>query len=182
MAQVDKIYPVLEGILNSEDGKLAVVQYVQDYASKVLEQAKVFDGATSCNGCSSCCHSDIPVSRLEGNYIKETLKLNPEILPNKRRLELQKSVSDTTELKWMDKACPMLEDEIEGKRLCSIYEIRPLICRTHNSIEDPKYCDKSKYPDKIIKEVYLIESEALHFAMRKLDDNTLKEINLHNFL
>lgn len=69
------------------------------------------------NGCSKCCYTDISVFEVEANNIRNWfLSLSPEEQINVRS-------------NWMiprkDGACAFLRNES-----CTIYEARPLICRT----------------------------------------------------
>lgn len=73
--------------------------------------------------CSFCCHDQIMLSTQEADYIKKNAKY--EI--NKELLEKQKKALDFKKLSFADRACIFLKD---GK--CSIYEFRPLICKSHN--------------------------------------------------
>ncbi|MCO5142176.1 MAG: YkgJ family cysteine cluster protein [Oligoflexia bacterium] len=66
-------------------------------------------------GCSSCCRSEIQVNKIEKEYIKKYLNQNPLI---QQKISLSQ--------KQKNKCSFLLEDES-----CSIYEARPVICRTH---------------------------------------------------
>jgi Fe-S-cluster containining protein len=73
--------------------------------------------------CSFCCHDQIMLSTQEAEYIKKnaTYEINQELL------EKQRNALDFKKLSFADRACIFLK---EGK--CSIYEHRPLICKSHN--------------------------------------------------
>jgi Fe-S-cluster containining protein len=102
---------------------------------------------------------------LEAEYVKFMIK-NKNIKGNKKRMKLQ---SNPANIKWIDKACPYLLDENkDGQRLCSIYEFRPMVCRTHNSAEDPKFCNKGEFPDRTIQEGRIIQMEAITIALMLL--------------
>ncbi len=103
----------------------------------------------SATNCSFCCHDRIDMGKVESEYIKSVIKAK-NIIPNKDRIQKQNA---NTTIKWMDKACPLLLDEDDkGQRLCSIYEDRPLVCRTHNSTMDPEQCNKENDPTREINE------------------------------
>lgn len=147
-----------------------------------MKQSVDFDSKTSCTGtCSFCCHSAICVSEDEGDYIKRVVK-EKGIIPNQERLKKQK---ESNILSWADKACPLLSDPDEhGVRQCTIYEDRPLICRTHNSTEDPKNCDRSMAPDRITNELKAVSIDALMLstmaAFKKSSE--VKETFIHEIL
>jgi Fe-S-cluster containining protein len=87
------------------------------------------------------------------------------LTPDPIRSKLQQDLPKES-LNFMARACPMLADENEeGKRLCSIYEARPLVCRTHNSLNEPKYCNRVEHPNAVVQEVRLAETEAITFAI-----------------
>lgn len=95
---------------------------------------KYLKDKTSCSkGCSFCCHDEIRMSSFEADYIKGYVFSN-KIIPNRRLLKKQ-SRKPYSELSFADKQCSLLKN---GE--CSIYEARPLICRTYNSTVEPERC------------------------------------------
>jgi hypothetical protein len=40
-------------------------------------------------------------------------------------------------------------------------------------MENKKFCDKSRYPNRSIKEVYILQVEAVHFVMNRLDGRSI---------
>lgn len=144
--------PFLSDIKKNE-GATEAYKVARNQVDGILIQSKLFEHATCSFGCSFCCHDTIYMSADEGDYIKEVVT-KKGVIPNAERIVKQKSFN---ELKWADKACPLLQDEDEnGHRLCSIYEERPLICRTHNSSEDPQKCNKEDDPDRVIRELKIV--------------------------
>jgi Fe-S-cluster containining protein len=160
-------------------GSLEVVNYAHQYIDAYLEKSKLFEKA-SCKGlgCSFCCHSVIYGSEIEMDYIKHNIKLL-KIKPNKRRSKLQNSVKDESKLKWVDKACPYLTDD----KKCSIYEFRPIVCRTHNSTENPDNCnkeDENGYEKQLtIGELRMIVTEAVTVILNLLTSDTIKLKPIH---
>lgn len=133
---------------------------------KMIDEMKIksnYDKSTSCGSCSFCCHDSIYVGDAEADYIKKVV-LEKGVIPNRHRIEEQKK--NDPAIKYADKACPLLQDPDPktGARLCSIYEDRPLICRTHNSVESPEFCDREKYPGRFVGEIKVLEIEALMIA------------------
>jgi Fe-S-cluster containining protein len=149
---IGEYIPFLLNIKKTE-GAAKAYEVARNQADKLLTQSKLFDHATCSFGCSFCCHDSIYMSGDEGDHIKKIVA-EKGIIPNADRIVKQKAGID---VKWIDKACPLLQDEDEnGKRLCSIYEDRPLICRAHNSSEDPAKCYKENDPDRVIRELKLV--------------------------
>lgn len=74
-------------------------------------------------GCSACCHHHLSVFAVEAAAAGEAV----ETLPESVRAQLNQQARDVLEAEARSEAvaCPML---IENR--CSIYESRPLICRT----------------------------------------------------
>lgn len=154
---------------NLED---SMIEKLHKDADIILEKAGLWKQASCKGACSSCCHDTILMSPSEANYIKKKIK-ESGIVGNAERIAKQSSGKP---LKWMEKACPYLLDENEeGKRLCSIYEFRPLVCRAHNSTEDPKFCNKEDYPGRFINEGRVIPAEAIPIALMILDSNLLEK-------
>ncbi|MBP6824890.1 MAG: YkgJ family cysteine cluster protein [Acidobacteria bacterium] len=75
------------------------------------------------SGCSGCCHHHLSVFAVEAASIRAAI----EALPDSLRVQLKARACETLELEARSEsvACPMLIDD-----RCSIYESRPLICRT----------------------------------------------------
>jgi Fe-S-cluster containining protein len=120
----------------------------------------------SVKNCSMCCHDTIPMGLVEGEIMKKYVITN-NISYNKERVLLQNTGDN---LKWEDRACPLLSDINEqGERLCTIYENRPLICRTHNSSSDPAICRRDTNETTI--EVMITEAMALSFIAYDLKSN-----------
>lgn len=140
---------------------------IRDGLDYIINQSKLFEKASCSKGCSFCCHDKIIVSKMEIEHIKKVVK-EKNIVPNQRRLRQQRQ--NNPNIKWEDKACSLLSEPDEnGQRICTIYDERPLICRTHNSREDPKFCNKSEYPKRGIQEGRAIEMDSLQMALIIVD-------------
>ena len=145
-------------MIQREAGNDALVYNLHDHMTEVLEKAGLWEKASCKGACSFCCHDTIYMPPLEAAYVQKNITEHG-IVGNVHRKELQSSGKDLT---FMEKACPYLEDENEeGRRLCSIYEFRPMVCRTHNSTEPIEFCNKELYPDRMINEGRIVHTEAL---------------------
>jgi Fe-S-cluster containining protein len=74
-------------------------------------------------GCSGCCHHHLSVFAVEAEEARAAI----EILPASIRANVEKQAREVIKLEAQGKpvTCPLLVDN-----RCSIYESRPLICRT----------------------------------------------------
>jgi len=150
--------PILQKTKQDLNPEVAYLQ-ARLFVDEALAKTGLIEKASCNSSCSFCCHDIIIVSHDEGAYIKKVIA-EKGIVPNADRLNKQKRMNPN--IKWIDKACSLLLDEDEsGQRKCSIYEDRPLICRTHNSTEDPKFCNKDEYPGRTINELKAVMIEGL---------------------
>ena len=88
-----------------------------------------------CSECGSCCSGKLPLSKSEITSIKEYIK----------RHNIKKQVHVCWALReqpMFDLTCPFLDDT-KDKHKCTIYPVRPKICREFT-------CEKGKVPDKNI--------------------------------
>ena len=181
---IDDFAPVLAKIKKASSPKASYL-YARQSLDNVIDRTKMFEKATCNSSCSFCCHDSIFVSHSEAEYIKQVVK-SKGIVPNADRIALQKE--NNTHLKWEFKACPLLLDaDAAGERKCSIYEDRPLICRAHNSTEDPKFCNKEEFPDRTIKELKNVLVDGILMASivtgnRQVNPSEELMIALHNVL
>lgn len=72
-------------------------------------------------GCHSCCAPDLSVTRVEADAIRAHLERRPELIESLRALAGANP--------HRGQRCSLLD--AEGR--CSIYEARPLICRSHGA-------------------------------------------------
>jgi len=91
--------------------------------------------ATCSKGCSSCCHTEVSVSNTEVDLImeycnKKGIKINKDYL-----IKQLKSSPGMKRYKAGNSACVFLKDN-----LCSIYEIRPFVCRIYRVASNPINC------------------------------------------
>lgn len=137
------------------------LDYGLEYLKRVYEivdlSLKEVEKFASCSkGCSACCNKQPTTTWIEAEYIKKNLK---EKLGNLQEYEIVKSLQEDS----YDKICPFLSKSGE----CSVYDYRPLKCRSYLVFTDPKDCsDENK--------------ESLRFSDAILDmaSNTVKKITL----
>lgn len=93
-----------------------------------------------CIGCGKCCSNYLPLSSREAKEIHRYMKKH-HITEKKHNAPTITPVFDMT--------CPFL-DESKSCEKCSIYPVRPMICRDFKC-DNPKkkiYVDKKKYHER----------------------------------
>jgi len=114
-------------------------------------------------GCSHCCHQSIPIVDVEGitivNYIEAKLELTVrEQIRNNiinwvtffnsntpSRVLNEKDVIEFEQVAAVKRiACPFLINN-----LCTIYEARPITCRTHIVASSPEECSQNPLRDPV---------------------------------
>lgn len=108
------------------------------YCQKALVQLRVavgqhFDqamdrqpGAMQCKaGCSQCCKPGLSVFGIEGAKIEQALLALRQSAP-KLRQKVQDQGQEALDQPSTQQSCPLLVDDH-----CTVYEQRPLICRSH---------------------------------------------------
>lgn len=97
--------------------------------------------AVSCKrGCSFCCHINVEITEDEGDVIGEHCK-NHNIPIDKEYLLNQLKIPELEIAFAENSACVFLKN---GE--CSIYDVRPLICRKYLVATPAEKCDTKKYP------------------------------------
>ena len=104
------------------------LQLYYDFREKVSQEfsriQKKFPSSFSCqSGCHSCCKASLSVNALEAYAIQQYLLNNPGV---KEKIRTR---SNEEKHFWKGKRCDFLNKE--GN--CSIYEARPIVCRSHGA-------------------------------------------------
>lgn len=80
-------------------------------------------------GCSKCCYVDLSVFSVEANHISDWFQaLSPERKAELRTLWKSELKDGENANGKKEKSCAFLKNE-----MCTIYEVRPLICRTQGA-------------------------------------------------
>lgn len=104
---------------------------INDLYSKVAEFEKTIskeaqDKSHCKNGCSRCCYTDISVFQIEADNIKSWFENLADERKNEIRAKWSLPLNQTENFHGETvSSCPFLSNES-----CTIYEARPLICRT----------------------------------------------------
>lgn len=161
-------------LVYKEFGNDGLIEYAYGLTELIKKNSGLNDMVTcSKQKCSFCCHSTIYLSNGEKDYIQKRIRQNG-IKPDKRRSKLQNTVrmnqDNESSVKWVDRACPFLS-KTDGTGDCTIYEIRPLVCRNHNSTaKDFNECNREDDYNRTITDARVIELEAINIAVMKLTE------------
>jgi Fe-S-cluster containining protein len=115
---------------------------------------------TCSSGCCQCCRYNIVINAAEAHTLvryvrREFTTERMEELKTRTRLWHrwdeyrigrlpQSSSASAADFADFDHFCPFLVDS-----LCSIYQVRPMVCRTHYVLSDPAYCRSVNDPASI---------------------------------
>lgn len=107
---------------------------LQKIYSLMSDLGKTAEPYVACGkGCSACCHMNVMISQLEVNLIEKETGIKATKISSTRLHGHDK---------YVGVPCPFLKD---GS--CSIYELRPFVCRKHVSFDTTAYwCD----PDRVL--------------------------------
>lgn len=100
---------------------------INDYQHGVYDFTK--DG--KCIGCGNCCSNLLPLTNKEIREIKKYIE--------KHNIKKQDHKLFVLAKNQIDMMCPFLDDS-KPKHKCTIYEVRPFICRDF-------ICSRGKQPD-----------------------------------
>ena len=108
--------------------------------SIIEEVDKIISPHTACGkGCSHCCNMAVGITQWEADRIGKHLGITPESIPeitlstvDDYHKQVKQSVKD-----YLNVPCPFLDSNE-----CSVYEVRPIACRTcYNMSDYPILCD-----------------------------------------
>ena len=122
----------------NEFKKMQLEDYITDFSN---------DGKCSC--CGNCCSNVLPLSNKEIKTIKKYIK-KKKIKPVEHDLLVKTKLS-------FDMICPFRD---EKNKICTIYEIRPLICKMficnkgENSKKSRKILAKKNYKTIFVRETF----------------------------
>lgn len=168
--KANKYELLFTGFLADGYGVKFVIDYIRSYIKTVFNVPEITN-TTSCKaGCYFCCHDKIFLSVVEKAYFKKYVKNIPDL----KQMKLLNDTKDFSKLPWIDKRCGFLS----SANTCTIYNERPLVCRTHNSKDDPELCkidENNKSGNHA--QAYNIELQAMEIALMLMSD--MNEFWLH---
>ncbi len=144
-AQYEGLIEQLKPLRNEPDVEVRMREYMEAL-DDWIEKYKHKD--TMCRkGCFGCCMQKVSAAELETEVIAKRIA-EGKVSVNMDTLIKQAAVGDydageyQTRLGKQNAVCVFLSN---GE--CSIYDIRPIMCRTYHVVSDPKHCDPFDYPD-----------------------------------
>ena len=145
-----------------------LIEGVDDLTSQLNER---YQSHLQCGaGCSGCCHHHLSVFAVEAAVLTEAIAALPEA--QQTRIRQQAIDVKEREAKGESVACPLLLDN-----LCSVYEARPLICRTQglpllyeadDGAQEIDFCPLNFASDAAIAELqdeYLVPLDSLNLKL-----------------
>ena len=94
----------------------------EDQMLNAFSSVKDYTHNGECSKCGNCCSKILPLTNKEINQIKAYIK--------RHDIKRQLHYPQVLRLETIDWVCPFLDDTKENK--CTIYEVRPSICRVFN--------------------------------------------------
>jgi Fe-S-cluster containining protein len=145
-----------------------LIEGVDDLTAQLNERYKAH---LQCGvGCSGCCHHHLSVFAVEATVLTEAIQALPEA--QQTRIRQQAKDVQEREARGEAVACPLLVDN-----LCSVYESRPLICRTQglpllyeadDGAQEIDFCPLNFESDAAIAELqdeYLVPLDLLNLKL-----------------
>lgn len=93
-------------------------------------------------GCHECCRISVSMTSLEAELIGKAIGVLPA-KPAKAYLVTGEADWSAEPMRFFGVPCSFLE-----KGQCSIYEHRPVACRTHTNLGDARFCSTEIEPDQ----------------------------------
>lgn len=112
----------MEFVKHANAGRLSKVRRI--YMAADVLTAAVSAVAVCQKGCNSCCHIDVGLTELEAQFIERNAGK-----------KMKTGTTRSSGHGGTKTPCPFLSG---GS--CSIYEVRPFVCRTHFALDDPRFC------------------------------------------
>lgn len=135
---------------------------VEQYNQEVFSDPFVKENIQCRKGCSMCCHTQVSATQDEAVLLADIIASGHPIDWNRfhKQKEVGNSHADWYKLNHSDRACIFLDDQ----GACSIYEHRPLVCRTNNVISDPANCDTTLFNNPTISLINTHKSDIVTYA------------------
>ncbi|PIK14990.1 YkgJ family cysteine cluster protein [Halobacteriovorax sp. JY17] len=113
-------------------------------------------------GCSACCHTQVSISDDEAQLLHKIVqdghKIDLERLKNQSKAS--KSSATWYRLSYQERACIFLDEN----KSCSIYDSRPMVCRTNHVVGDPKDCSTEDGLEHSVKLLNTFEADMVVMA------------------
>jgi Fe-S-cluster containining protein len=90
-------------------------------------------------GCAGCCYQPVLTFEAEAKLIRKLLATEPHRVIDPAKLVLHGAMSmeyHASKITRPERRCAFLQDNND----CSIYDVRPIACRNHRSVDPPEKC------------------------------------------
>jgi Fe-S-cluster containining protein len=147
--------------LGATNAMKRLYQKIDTQYNEILKDAQI-----SCKrGCAHCCHLNVDLTKPEAEYIISYCEEN-NIEIDKAKFKAQLNLTQDNRHLSKDSACPFLKNNE-----CSIYEARPIACRTYFVMNAPERCDSKRFPNGKTKQATFIPADCMTAALDNLSES-----------
>ncbi len=137
--------------------------YIESYMSQIMENDVVKKSLACGNGCSACCHTQVSINSDEAELLSQ-LVIDGNAHIDLKKLYIQGNVENDP-AKWFQlpytlRGCVFLDE----KGSCTIYENRPIVCRTNNVLGEASQCDTRDGVEKPLRLLNTHKSDIVTIA------------------
>ncbi|MEP7273746.1 MAG: YkgJ family cysteine cluster protein, partial [Acidobacteriota bacterium] len=159
-------------------------QLVREVDQVTIELSNLYQDHLQCRaGCSSCCHHHLSVFEVEAKAVSAAINA----LPLEVQTAVEEQAAAVLELEGQGSpvSCPLLIDD-----RCSIYENRPIICRTQglpilltddDGVDEVDWCPlnfTSEAAEDDLDEAHLLRLDPLNLKLAVVNLNDSRESGL----
>lgn len=147
---VGKRWKALEPFLtNGNVNVLKKVERLYEFVDWYITVTGVREKAVCQRGCAHCCYLDVDVTLIEALYLaKKTGNLT--VIDRNERLRAKYEVGHNY--------CQFLD---KNTGTCTVYEYRPLACRSFMAFDNPKFCELDADGHGTEHAIYVVKSSQL---------------------
>lgn len=167
---------VFEQLLKTLDPvrRAEIVHELVDHFNKPIFENETVQKMSPCRqGCAHCCHNEVSVTEDEIDLIITHTELKIDLTM------LEKQKEKFSELSYEDRGCIFLDED----ESCTIYPLRPSVCRTNAVIGNPEQCIdgtnlrlvNTYQSDMVIYSHFLCSKKSGHLAEVLFDKLAQKE-------
>ena len=143
---------------------------VNNKISELFENSEVKAKVSCREGCSACCHTQVSITDDEAQLLYKLIQNGHQIDLDKlkRQSVASREASSWYKLSYQDRGCIFLDE----KKSCSIYDNRPLVCRTNHVVSDPSDCSTEDGAEKPVNLLNTFEADmVLMGAFSQCEEN-----------
>ena len=152
LEKAKKKWVSVENLLNNDNASMyKKIARIHKFIDWIIEEKQVKKSAVCRPQCAHCCGVDVLVPVIEALYIAKMY--GKTVVNREKRIRTGYNKSKTQQY------CPFLDKETAS---CSIYEYRPIVCRSFFAFDNRKFC----------------ESMEPHLITTDMSDGNIKQIAL----